>query len=384
MGGIYHLCETLRRMSPVPSLRRVVLRRLEMPLKFRFRTSFGETSVKRFLLVEADAGDLSGWGECVAEHAPLYSEETLDSAAHVLRDFLIPAALAGAVDPAELERRTAGIRGNRMAKAALEIALHDLAAKADAVPLARRLGGVRDRVEVGVSLGLQPTRAALLDLVDRHVAQGYRRIKIKIEPGNDVALLAAVRERHPAIELTADANAAYRLADAGHLRALDAFALDYVEQPLGHEDLWDHAALAREIGTPICLDESIRSAADAAVAVRIGAARVVNVKVGRVGGLGEARRVHDVCAAAGIPVWCGGMLESGIGRAVNVHLATLPNFVKPGDTSSSFRYFDEDIVEPPLEAENGVMPVPSGAGIGVAVRRDRVERYTTAREDLGA
>ena len=384
MGRIYHLCETLQRMSPMPSLRRIVLRRLEMPLKFRFRTSFGETSVKKFLLVEADSGELSGWGECVAEPAPLYSEETLDSAACVLRDFLIPAALSGAGDAADFERRTAGIRGNRMAKAAFEIALQDLAAKAEDVPLARRLGGVRGGVEVGVSLGLQPTTDALLDLVDRHVAQGYRRIKIKIEPGHDVALVAAVRERHPSIVLTADANAAYRVSDAGHLRALDAFGLDYVEQPLGHEDLWDHATLAREIATPICLDESIRSAADAAVAARIGAARVVNIKVGRVGGLGEARRVHDVCAAAGIPVWCGGMLESGVGRAVNVHLATLPNFTKPGDTSSSSRYFDEDIVEPALEATSGVMPLPAGPGIGVAVRRDRVDRYTTARQEFAA
>jgi len=363
-------------------LRRVVLRRLEMPLKFRFRTSFGETSTKRFLLIEADGGDLSGWGECVADDAPLYSEETTESARHVLRDFLIPAALAGSGDPEDFERETAMIRGNRMAKAALEMALWDLSARRAGAPLSARIGGVRDRVTVGVSLGLQPSIAALLELVERHVAAGYRRIKIKIEPGRDVALVAAVRERFPSIDLTVDANAAYRLPDAGTLAELDRFALDYVEQPLGHEDLWGHAALARRLRTPICLDESVRSAADAAVAAEIGAARVVNVKIGRVGGLSEARRIHDACAAAGIPGWCGGMLESGVGRAGNIHLATLPNFTKPGDTSSASRYFDEDIVEPPLEAEGGEMPVPSGPGIGVEVVRARVEKYTISREEL--
>jgi O-succinylbenzoate synthase len=364
-------------------LRRIAVRRVEMPLRFRFRTSFGETTVKRFLLVEADAGDVSGWGECVADDAPLYSEETNASAAHVLRELLVPAALAKAIDgPEEFSRLVAPIRGNRMAKAALETALWDAAAREKGVRLRDLLGGVRERVPVGVSLGLQPSVEALLELVAKHVAEKYRRIKLKIEPGRDVALVSAVRERFPSIDLTVDANAAYAPGDAPALRALDPFGLDYVEQPLGHEDLWEHAALAREIATPICLDESIRSAADAAVAGKIGAARVVNVKIGRVGGLGEARRVHDVCAAAGIPVWCGGMLESGVGRATNVHLATLPNFTKPGDTSSASRYFEEDIVEPPLEAVDGEMPVPEGAGIGVAVVRERLDRYTVAREEF--
>jgi len=252
------------------------------------------------------------------------------------------------------------------------------------VPLSALIGGARERVAVGVSLGLQPTTGELLDLVERHVAAGYRRIKIKIEPGRDVALVAAVRERFPKIELTVDANAAYRLEDTEVLTELDGFALDYIEQPLGHEDLWGHAALARRLRTPICLDESIRSAADAAVAAEIGAARVVNIKIGRVGGLGEARRIHDVCARAGIPVWCGGMLESGVGRATNIQLATLPNFVKPGDTSSASRYFDEDIVDPPLEAVRGEMPVPSGPGIGIDVRRDRVQQYTISSQEFPA
>jgi len=363
-------------------LRRVVLRRLEMPLKFRFRTSFGETSVKRFLLVEAQSDDLSGWGECVAEEEPLYSEETNEGARHVLGALLIPAALSGGSDPEEFERRVGPIRGNRMAKAALETALWDLAARRAGVPLSAWIGGVRDRVAVGVSLGLQPTTGELLELVERHVTDGYRRIKIKIAPGRDVALVSAVRERFPAIELTVDANAAYRPADTDVLAALDGFGLDYIEQPLGHEDLWGHAALARRLRTPICLDESIRSPADAAVAAEIGAARVVNIKIGRVGGLAEARRIHDVCAGAGIPVWCGGMLESGVGRAMNIQLATLPNFTRPGDTSSASRYFDEDIVDPPLEAVRGEMPVPGGAGIGVEVRRDRVQQYTISSEEF--
>ena len=366
-------------------LRRVVLRRLEMPLRFRFRTSFGETAVKRFLLVEADAGDFSGWGECVADDAPLYSEETNASAGHVLREFLVPAVLGRALSgPEAFPALVAPIRGNRMAKAALEGALWDAAAREKGVPLARLIGGVRERVPVGVSLGLQPSVEGLLDLVGRHVAEGYRRIKIKIEPGRDAALVASVRERFPEIDLTVDANAAYTPVDAPALRILDGFRLDYVEQPLSHEDLWEHARLARELATPICLDESIRSAADAGVAAAIGAARVVNVKIGRVGGLGEARRVHDVCAAAGIPVWCGGMLESGVGRAANVHLATLPNFTKPGDTSSASRYFEEDVVEPGLEAKDGEMPVPGGPGIGVEVVRERVERWTVAREEFSA
>lgn len=365
-------------------LRRVTVRRLEMPLKFRFRTSFGETAVKRFLLVEAQGDGFSGWGECVADEAPLYSEETIESARYVLGAFLAPAAFAADGDPAQFERRAAPIRGNRMAKAALEMALWDLAGRRSATPLARMIGGVRDRVAVGVSLGIQPSVEALLELVDRHVAAGYRRIKIKIEPGRDVALVAAVRGRFPAIELTVDANAAYRPEDADVLAALDDFALDYIEQPLGHEDLREHAALARRLRTPICLDESIRSAADAAVAAEIGAAGVVNVKIGRVGGLAEARRIHDVCAAAGIPVWCGGMLESGVGRAGNIHLATLPNFTKPGDTSSASRYFDEDIVDPRLESSDGEMPVPAGPGIGVEVLRERVEQYTISRDELSA
>jgi len=224
----------------------------------------------------------------------------------------------------------------------------------------------------------------LLDAVGGYLAEGYVRIKLKIEPGWDVGPVTAVRNAFPDAMLSVDANAAYALTDQPVFEALDALDLLMVEQPLGHDDLMEHAALARRIATPICLDESIRSAADAEVAARIGAARVVNVKIGRVGGLAEARRIHDACAAAGIPVWCGGMLESGVGRATNIHLATLPNFAKPGDTSSASRYFAEDIVEPPLEAVDGEMPVPPGPGIGVTVRRERLERYTVAVEEFSS
>ena len=352
-----------------------------MPLKFRFRTSFGETSLKKFLLLELESEDLSGWGECVAEEAPLFSPETIATARHVLAEFLVPLLFgheeAGSEDFAD---RASPIRGHRMAKATVECALRDLEAKQAGVPLSDALGGVRKTVEVGVSLGLQPGEEALLSLVSRHVAEGYKRIKLKIAPGHDLDVVGPVRRKFPSVCLTADANAAYSLADAPHLSRLDEFSLDYLEQPLHHEDLRDHAELARRMRTPICLDESIRSAADARSAIALGAAKVVNIKIGRVGGLGEARAIHDACAEAGIPVWCGGMLEAGVGRATNVHLATLPNFRKPGDTSSASRYFDEDIVEPGLEASSGEMPVPAGPGIGVDVRREVLDRYTTARE----
>jgi O-succinylbenzoate synthase len=237
-------------------------------------------------------------------------------------------------------------------------------------------------IEVGVSLGIAPTVAEAVENVRRHVAEGYRRIKLKIEPGTDVERVRAVRKAFPAIVLTVDANAAYTLDDADHLRGLDPFGLDYIEQPLHHEDLVAHAALAKTLKTPICLDESIRSAADARAAIALGAGRVLNVKIGRVGGHGEALRIHEMATQAGIPLWCGGMLEAGVGRAQNVAIASLPGFSKPGDTSSSSRYFEEDIVAPSLEAADGLMPVPTGPGIGVDVRRDVLERFTVERTEF--
>ena len=362
---------------------RIVLHLVEMPLKFRFRTSFGETSSKRFLLVEAVSGGLSGWGECVAEPGPFYSPETIDSARAILAGVLAPLVvgreLGGA---AELDGLAARVRGNRMAKGALETALRDLFARAEGVSLARSLGGTRESIEVGVSLGLQPTVEATVEVVRRHVAEGYRRIKLKIEPGADVDRVAAAREAFPDLPLTVDANAAYTLATSAPLLELDRFGLDYVEQPLHHEDLVEHAELARRMATPICLDESIRSAADASAAIALGACRVINVKIGRVGGHGEALKVHEVATAAGVALWCGGMLESGVGRAHNIAAASLPGFTKPGDTASSSRYFEEDVVAPRAEAADGRMPVPSGPGIGVEVRRDVLARFTRETQEL--
>ncbi len=362
-----------------------VVRHVEMPLKFRFRTSFGETSVKKFILLELRGEGLSGWGECVAEEGPFYSPETLSTVLPILSGYLLPLVLGKAVpSPAAFDEAARRVRGNRMAKAAVECALRDLFARAAGVPLSGSLGGTRDAIEVGVSLGISPTPGETVENVRQHVAQGYRRIKLKIEPGRDADRLAAVREAFPDITLTVDANAAYTLADSGHLRSLDAFGLDYIEQPLHDEDIVQHAELAKTLTTPICLDESIRSAADARAAIALGACKVINIKIGRVGGHGEAVRIHDVARAAGIPVWCGGMLEAGVGRAHNVAIASLPGFSKPGDTSSSSRYFEEDIVEPALEAKDGLMPVPKGPGTGVSIRGDVLGRVTTSVQELRA
>jgi O-succinylbenzoate synthase len=362
-----------------------MLRQVEMPLKFRFRTSFGEIGVKKFLLLELRAEGLSGWGECVAEEGPFYSPEALCTASPILTSFLLPLVLGKRVEsPGEFERLAARIRGNRMAKAAVECALRDLFAKAAGVPLGTSLGGSRQEIEVGVSLGISPTPKETVENVRKHVEQGYRRIKLKIEPGSDADRLAAVRDAFPDVVLTVDANAAYLSEQAEALHALDVFKLDYIEQPLHHEDLVAHAELARTLKTPICLDESIRSFADAKAAIQLGACKVINIKVGRVGGHGEAVRIHDVARAAGVPVWCGGMLEAGVGRAHNVAIASLPGFSKPGDTSSSSRYFEEDIVAPALEARDGLMPVPKGPGIGVAIRPDVLGRVTTGIREFRA
>jgi O-succinylbenzoate synthase len=365
--------------NPMMRVEMATLRHVEMPLKFRFRTSFGETGVKKFLLLELRSQGLVGWGECVAEEGPFYSPETIGTAEHILVTYLLPLVLGREIaSPEEFDRRAARVRGNRMAKAAVETALRDLFAHRAGVPLSRALGGTRTSIDVGVSLGMSPTPSETVENVRKHVAQGYKRIKLKIEPGTDVNRLAPVREAFPAIVLTVDANAAYTPADAAHLCTLDSFGLDYIEQPLHHEDLVAHAELARTLKTPICLDESIRSAEDARAAIALGACRVINVKIGRVGGHGEAQRIHEVARAAGVPLWCGGMLEAGVGRAHNVAIASLAGFSKPGDTSSSSRYFAEDIVEPALEAMEGVMPVPAGPGLGVTVRHDVLSRVTTS------
>jgi o-succinylbenzoate synthase len=360
----------------------VEVRRVSLPLRFPFETSFGRTTTKRFLLVSVSAGGVTGHAECVADVDPFYLPETNDTALHVLRDFLVPMAFAlDVAHPRDVRPALARVRGHEMAKAALEMAVWELWARRDGVPLWRLLGGRGGAIDAGVSVGLQRDDAALLEKVAAEVAAGYRRVKVKVKPGRDVALVAAIRARFPGLPLMVDANSAYTLADAGHLAELDRFSLTMIEQPLGWDDIVDHATLQERLATAICLDESIRSGDDARRALDLGACRVVNVKVGRVGGFAGALAVHDVCRARGVPVWCGGMLESGIGRLANVHLQTLPGFTLPGDTSASARYFEEDLVDPPVVVSPaGTIAVPEGPGIGHAILWPRVERATDLRE----
>jgi o-succinylbenzoate synthase len=355
----------------------IELREIDLRLRFRFETSFGVEQDRRVLLVTVRGEGGEGVAECVAGEFPGYSYETNDTAWGVLSDFVAPAVLGHDFDtPTQLLHALRFVRGHNMAVAAVEMAFWDLWARSLETPLWRLLGGVRTEVPVGVSLGIQASTEAIVDLTAAHVAEGYRRVKLKIKPGWDLAPVAAVREAFPEIDLTVDANSAYRLVDAPTLRRLDDYALAYVEQPLAYDDLVDHAELQRQLRTSICLDESIHSAEDARKALQIGAGRVINVKVGRVRGYVQARRLHDVAVAFGAPVWCGGMLESGVGRAHNLHLSTLEGFVLPGDTSSASRYWDEDIVDPLLDAVEGVQQVPTGPGIGVTLKRDLVERLT--------
>jgi o-succinylbenzoate synthase len=361
----------------------IELREIDLRLRFRFETSFGAEQDRRILLVTVRGEGGEGVAECVAGEFPGYSYETNDTAWGVLRDFIAPAVLGrDFATPAQLLQALRFVRGHNMAVAAVEMAFWDLWARSLDLPLWRLLGGVRTDVPVGVSLGIQATPEATADLAVAHVAEGYKRVKLKIRPGWDVAVVRAVREALPDTDLTVDANSAYRLVDAAPLRALDAFGLAYIEQPLAYDDLLDHAELQRQLRTPICLDESIHSAEDARKGLQIGAGRIINVKVGRVRGYTQAKRLHDVAVAFGAPVWCGGMLESGVGRAHNLHLSSLEGFVLPGDTASASRYWDEDIVEPLLDAVDGVQQVPQGPGSGVILKRDLVERLTRKVEVL--
>ena len=363
----------------------VELRRVLMPLVGPFRTSFGTSTERDVLLVRAVGDDAEGWGECAADSGPYYSSEYVDGCAAVLRDFLVPAHFRA--DDARADRvghELAAVKGHRMAKAALEAAVLDAELRTAGESLAVRLGAVRDRVPCGVSVGIQDSIDELLDAVAGYLAEGYVRIKLKIEPGSDIEPVRAVRERFgDDVMLQVDANAAYTLADADHLGRLDDFDLVLVEQPLAAGDLREHAELAKQLRTPICLDESIESAKDAADALALGACSIVNIKPGRVGGLLEARRIHDLCQERGVPVWCGGMLETGIGRAANVALAALPGFTLPGDTSASERYYAEDITVP-FRLEDGHLQVPTGPGIGVTPLPERLAATTTATEWLPA
>nr|WP_272956465.1 o-succinylbenzoate synthase [Kribbella solani] len=336
-----------------------------MPLVAPFRTSFGVEVSRDILLVKVTGPDGEGWGECVSSADPLYSSEYVDGSVDVMTRFLVPWLFAaGDVRADQVAEVLEPAKGHRMAKAALEMAVLDAELRSAAQPLGQHLGAVREHVPAGVSVGIMDSVPELLDAVDGYLAEGYVRIKLKIEPGWDIAPVRAVRERFgDDVLLQVDANAAYTLGDATHLAKLDDFGLLLIEQPLAHDDLRHHALLAQRMRTPICLDESIESAKDAADAIALGAAQVVNIKPGRVGGYLEARRIHDLCRAHGVPVWCGGMLETGLGRAANVALAALPGFTLPGDTSASSRYYAEDITEPFVLVDGG-LPVPAAVGIG--------------------
>jgi O-succinylbenzoate synthase len=363
---------------------RIELRELQMPLMHSFETSFGRTTLRRIVLVRVDAEGLTGWGEVTAGEEPFYSYETPETAWHILRDFLIPWTLGRDwAAPGDVVQRFRPIRGHNMAKAGLENALWDIAAQQQGLPLAKLVGGTLEEIPCGVSIGIQTSTGELLEKVERDVAAGYQRIKVKIKPGWDLEVLEAIRTRFPRLPLMADANSAYSLADLAHLKKFDRFYLMMIEQPLGWDDLLDHAKLQREIATPICLDESIHSAGDARKALEIGAGKIINIKLGRVGGFSAAREVHDVCRAHNVPVWCGGMLESGIGRAHNIAMSTLPGFTLPGDVSASRRYWAEDIIDPEVTVSaQGTIQVPQAAGLGYTPNRQRMEKLTVRKESF--
>ena len=358
-------------------IERIDLKLVRLPLVRTFRTSSSSKDHLDHILVRVEAGGLVGWGECASPSDPYYCPETSGTCWHVLEDFLAPAVMErewSTVD--ELTRFYKPVKGNNFAKAGLEMACWDLLARGEGKPLASLLGGTRTAIESGVSLGIEDDPAALFDQIDRYRAEGYKRVKLKIAPGHDVEVVRKVRERYPDLPLQVDANSAYTLDDLPTLKQLDAFNLLLIEQPLAHDDVIDHARLQAGLSTPVCLDESIHSAEDARKAIEIGACRVINVKVSRLGGLLEAKRVHDVCRERGVPVWCGGMHEFGIGRAANVAVASLPGFTLPGDVSGSDKYYREDVVDPPVLARAGAVPVPTGPGLGHEPNPERIARDT--------
>jgi O-succinylbenzoate synthase len=349
-----------------------------LPLVQPFETSFGREEERETVIVAVRSEGLTGWGEAATSRGPWYEYETVETCWHVLHDFLVPQVLGqGVGSPEDAARLMAPVRGHNLAKMGLEAAIWDLLAQAQGVSVSQLLGGSRDRVAVGVSVGIQASVGRLLEVIDGYRQEGYVRIKMKIRPGWDVEVVREVRERFPRVPLMVDANSAYTLADAEKLLALDELELMMIEQPLAYDDLVDHAELQRRLRTPICLDESVPGLAAARSALALGSGRIVNIKPGRVGGLTVARAIHDLCRVRGVPVWCGGMLETGIGRAHNVALASLPGFTLPGDISASARYFHEDIVDPPFTVRaDGTMAVPSGPGIGVRVVGERLEAAT--------
>ena len=362
-------------------LERVELRVVKARLKFRFETSFGVEQELEKVLVTLYSGGLEGYGEATAGSFPGYSYETTETVWEGLKNHILPRVVGkDFATPAQLLAALLPVRGHNMAVGALETAFWDLLAKGAGLPLWVMLGGARTEHPVGASLGIQESLERTVATALAHAEQGYKRLKFKIKPGWDVLPLRAVREALPEMPLTVDANSAYSLTDARVFTQLDDLGLDYIEQPLAHDDLVDHAQLQRLLATPICLDESIHSPEDARKGLQLGSGRVINIKVGRVRGHTLARRTHDVALSFGAPVWCGGMLELGVGRAHNLHLSSLPGFTLPGDTASASRYWDEDIVEPLLDARNGMQRIPDGPGLGVTLKRDLIEKLTVRCE----
>ena len=365
----------------------VELREIRLPLVHFFETSFGRTTERHIVLVRVrDREGGEGWGECTAGEGPFYCEEWTESAWNTLKTYLAPMVLGHEVECAsDIFPLMKAIRGNRMAKAALETACWDLEAKRAGVPLWKHLGGVQSEIACGVSIGIQDTIEQLLEKIELEVNAGYQRIKIKIKPGWDVNILEKVRARFPEISLMGDANSAYSLADAQLFRAMDEFDLMMIEQPLAFDDILDHAELQKQVQTAICLDESIRTPADAGHAIDLKACRIINVKLGRVGGHGEVQKVERICRERNIPIWCGGMLESGIGRAHNIAMSTLAGFTLPGDVSASARYWEEDIIEPPVTiTPRGTIHAPEAPGIGFEIKRARIDALTVRRESFKA
>ncbi len=364
---------------------RIVLRQIRMPLVHFFETSFGRTYDRDIVLVEVICDGVSGWGEVTAGENPFYNEEWTASIWPLLTDYVAPRVLGHEFQSAaDVGARTAHIRGHLMTRGGLEAAIWDLQARLHSEPLWKTIGGgARSEISCGVSIGIQDSVEQLLEKIQTELDAGYQRIKLKIKPGWDVDVIRRVREHFPAIKLMADANSAYTLQDAAHLKKLDEFYLMMIEQPLAHDDIIDHAVLQAQLDTPICLDECIRSAHHAEQALRLNAGRIINIKLGRLGGFAEAKRVHDLCQAEGVPVWCGGMLESGIGRAHNVALSTLPNFVLPGDVSASKRYWKRDIIDPAIEVdEHGLIARANGAGFGYELDLDYLESLVVQKQVL--
>jgi O-succinylbenzoate synthase len=364
----------------------VHLREINMPLAFPFETSFGVTTMRRILLVEVESDGLTAWGECVAGEHPYFSEETIDTAWMIAETELVPRLLekelvGGGSCPALFSQ----VRGHRMAKAALENAVWDLEAQKKRMPLAELLGGTRSVIPCGVSIGIQPSQTVLMEKIAEALEDGYQRIKLKCKPGWDTKVFEAVRKRWPEIVLSCDANSAYRVADIDRIAEWDEFGLLMIEQPLWYDDFYFHSMLQKRIETAICLDESIRNRRDALAAIDMESCRIINIKVGRVGGFSEAIAVHNAAAERGIPVWCGGMLETGIGRMHNIALSSLQNFSLPGDVSASARYWIEDIIEPEVTVSaEGEIEVPDEIGSGVRVRRERIEELTVRRTTVKA